>query len=119
MSAKSSRRARAMAYGEAQRSKLWQRGEAEAFHGLKGLLRRLFARRRWTDIVGDWHKANLKRFAKIAATYVRSGQAERDYLERRRFAKLQRRAAVLRQKERKAKAKEEEDAIYRRLVEGR
>jgi hypothetical protein len=100
MSAKSSRKARIMAYGEALRSKLWDKGENEVFHGLRGVLRKLFRKAQYQDIVGRWHKANLKRFAKIAAAYVRSGEAEKDYLERRRFAKLQRKAATKRRLER-------------------
>ena len=99
MSAKSSRRARAVAYSEAQRLGLWQRGEAEAYHGFKGFFRRLFARRRWTDIVGKWHKSNLKRFAKLAANYVHSGQDKKDFLERRRFDKVRRRLEIKRNRE--------------------
>jgi hypothetical protein len=99
VSAKSSRRARAVAFSEAQRLALWAKGEAEAFRGLKGIFRRLFKRSRWHDLVGRWYKSNLKRFAKEAARYLRSGQDAIDYADRRRFARAQRKAAIKRRKE--------------------
>ena len=99
MSSKQSRRFRAAAYAEAQRLGLWKKGETQVFGGFQGFFRRLFARRRWTGIVGRWYKSNLKRFAKLAANYVHSGQDQKDFLERRRFDKVRRRLAIKRNRE--------------------
>jgi hypothetical protein len=97
---KQARRAREVAYNEAMRRGLWKKGEASL-----SWWRKLFAkvfprlRRKYAGWVGRWYKRTLKKWSKLAYEYVHSGQAERDYIERRRFAKVQQAARQKRTRE--------------------
>jgi hypothetical protein len=90
MSGKSARKARASAYTEAQRSNLWKIGEDEVFHGLRGFFRKTFRKAHYIELVALWYDATLHHSARNIADYVRSGQAQKDFLERRRFDHVRR-----------------------------
>lgn len=94
MSGKQSRRARALAHAEAERSGIWKKDEASVFaKWWRRLLAFLFPRlrRRYLDAVGRWYKRTLKAWQKIAYEHrPGSRQGEIDAAEARSLARAQR-----------------------------
>ena len=89
MNGKQAKRARAIAFAEAERQGLWKKGESQFFTFWRKLLAFFFPRRRrrYLDAIGRWYKATLKRWTRQA--YIQT-VIERE--ERIRFHRAQKRA---------------------------
>ena len=78
MSARQIKRARAYAYKEAERQGLWKKCEEGIYaKWYRRLAAKLFPkfRNRYTDAIGRWYKATLKRWSKEAYASIHDREA--------------------------------------------